>query len=56
VIDRHRIEGKTMNEDDVARLSPACYELINPYSKYRFEVEDGLSRSRPRPLRQPTEQ
>ena len=44
-----------MNEDDIARLSPARYEHINPYGKYRFEVEEGLSRSRLRPLRQPTE-
>ena len=56
VIDRLRAEGKTVNEEDIARLSPARYEHINPYGKYRFEVEDGLSRSRLRPLRQPTEQ
>jgi hypothetical protein len=41
---------------DLARLSPARYEHINPYVKYRFEVEEGLSRSRLRPLRQPNEQ
>ena len=35
-----------MNEEDIARLSPARYEHINPYGKYRFEVEEGLSRSR----------
>ena len=45
-----------MNEEDIARLSPARYEHINPYGKYRFEVEEGLSRSRLRPLRQPSEQ
>jgi len=43
-------------EEDIARLSPARYERINPYGKYRFEVEEGLSRSRLRPLRPPTEQ
>lgn len=56
VIDRLRAEGKTVNEEDIARLSPARYEHINPYGKYRFVVEDGLSRSRLRPLRQPAEQ
>ena len=42
----------------MARLSPARYEHIrSPYGKYlRFEIEEGLSRSRLRPLRQPTEQ
>nr|WP_303652785.1 Tn3 family transposase [Paludisphaera mucosa] len=56
VIKQLRAEGKTVNEEDIARLSPARYEHINPYGKYRFEVEGGLSRSRLRPLRQPTEQ
>jgi TnpA family transposase len=56
VIDRLRAEGKTVKDEDIARLSPARYEHINPYGKYRFEIEVGLSRSRLRPLRQPTEQ
>ena len=55
-IEQLRAEGRTVNEEDIARLSPARYEHINPYGKYRFEVEEGLSRSRLRPLRQPNEQ
>lgn len=55
VIEQLRAEGKTVNEEDIARLSPARYEHINPHGKYRFEVEAGLSRTRLRPLRQPTE-
>jgi hypothetical protein len=62
VIDQLRAEGRTVNEEDIARLSPARYEHINPYGKhinpygkYRFEVEEGLSRSRLRPLRQPSD-
>jgi len=55
VIDQLRAEGRTVNEEDIARLSPARYEHINPYGKYRFEVEEGLSRSRLRLLRQPSE-
>ena len=43
-----------MNEEDIARLSPARYEHINPYGKYRFEVEEGLSRST-RPAKPPPE-
>ena len=54
-IDQLRAEGQTVNEEDMAHLSPARYEHINPYGKYRFEVEEGLSRSRLRPLRQPSE-
>jgi len=30
VIERLRAEGKTVNEEDIARLSPARYEHINP--------------------------
>ena len=55
VIERLRAEGQKMNDEDIARLSPARYEHINLYEKYRFEVEEGLSRSRLRPLRQPSE-
>jgi TnpA family transposase len=51
VIAQLRAEGKTVNDEDIARLSPARYEHINPYGKYRFEVEAGLSRTRLRPLR-----
>jgi rRNA maturation protein Nop10 len=51
-----RAEGRTVDEEDITRLSPARYEHINPYGKYRFEVEEGLSRFRLRPLRQPSEQ
>ncbi len=51
-----RAEGTTVNNEDIARLSPARYEHLNPYGKYRFEVEDGLSRTRLRPLRPHAEQ
>jgi hypothetical protein len=42
-IEQLRTEGESVNEEDIARLSPARYEHINPYGKYRFEVEEGLS-------------
>jgi rRNA maturation protein Nop10 len=51
VIEQLRAEGRTVNGEDIARLSPAHYEHINPYGKYRFKVEEGLSRTRLRPLR-----
>jgi hypothetical protein len=55
VIDRLRAEGRTVKEEEIAPLSPARYEHINPYGKYRFEVEEGLNRFRLRPLRPPSE-
>ncbi len=55
VIEQLRAEGKTVNEEDIARLWPSRYEHLNPYGKCRFEVEAGLSRNRLRPLRAPGE-
>jgi hypothetical protein len=55
VIDQLRAGGRRVNEEDIARLSPARYEHINPDGKYRFEIGEGLSRSHLRPLRQPSE-
>jgi hypothetical protein len=46
---------RTVSEADIARLSPARYEHINPYGNYRFDVEAGLSRTCLRPLRAPGE-
>ncbi len=51
VIERLRAEGKTVNEVDIARLSPARYEHINPYGKYAFDVSGGLGGAVLRPLR-----
>ena len=42
VIERLRAEGQKVNDEDIARLSPARYEHINPYGKYRFEVEEAV--------------
>ena len=55
VIEQLRAEGKTVNEEDIARLWPSRYEHLNPYGKCRFEVEEGLSRTCLRPLRTPSE-
>jgi hypothetical protein len=38
---------------NVAHLSPARYAHINPYGKYRFNVEGEFNRKGLRPLRQP---
>jgi hypothetical protein len=45
-IERLRVEGEAVNEEDMTRLSAARSENIDPYGKYRFEVEEGLSPSR----------
>src|SRR5690348_4255294 len=53
VLERLRAEGRTVSEEDIARLWPARYEHIDPYGKYRSEVQEGLSRTRLLPLRTP---
>lgn len=38
VIDQLRAEGHTINDADVAHLSPARFEHVKPYGKYHFDV------------------
>ncbi len=52
VLDQLRAEGCGIEDADVLHLSPARYEHINPYGRYRFGV-DGAPSDRLRPLRGP---
>jgi len=47
--------GEPVLDEDLVHLSPTLHEHINPYGKYRFDVDHGVSRSGLRPLRQPDE-
>ena len=40
VIEDLKAEGYPVADEDVAHLSPARYEHINPYGRYSFEVVD----------------
>ena len=51
VLDQLRTEGYPMQEDDLAHLSPARFEHINPYGKYAFPIEQAAQRQGLRPLR-----
>ena len=53
VISRLRREGIAVNDADVAHLSPARYGHINPYGKYRFDIDAALDPTVLRPLRDP---
>jgi hypothetical protein len=50
VLDQLRSEGYNV---DVVHLSPARYAHINPYRKYRFNVEGEFHRKGLRSLRRP---
>jgi TnpA family transposase len=53
ILDQLRAEGFLVNDVDVAHLSPARYEHINPYGKYHFDLGRARDRSHLRPLRKP---
>ena len=53
VLDQLRSEGYNVDDVDVVHLSPARYAHINPYGKYRFNVEGEFHRKGLRPLRRP---
>ena len=53
VLDQLRTEDHNVDNGDVVHLSPARYAHINPYGKYRYNVEGELHRKGPRPLRRP---
>ena len=38
-IERLRAEGRIDRDIDLGHLSPALYGHVNPYGKYRFEIE-----------------
>ncbi len=52
-IERLRAEGQLSVDEDLAHLSPTVHEHVNPYGKYRFVLDEELTRRDLRPLRQP---
>jgi len=51
VLEEMRLEGYPVFDDDVAHLSPARYEHINPYGKFFFDIAGNSARQGFRPLR-----
>jgi TnpA family transposase len=51
VLDQLRAEHYTVQEDDLAHLSPARFEHLNPYGKYAFPIDKTAERQGLRPLR-----
>lgn len=50
-INQLKAESLPISEADIVHLSPARYEHINPYGKYRFDLAKNLYRQQLRPLR-----
>ena len=53
VIEQLKKEGHKFEEEDIAHLSPARHEHINPYGKYYFDVDKKFDKKILRVLRQP---
>jgi len=51
VLDYLKREGYPVSEEDIAHLSPARFDHINTYGKYRFNVAENQDRQGLRPLR-----
>jgi TnpA family transposase len=51
VLDQLQTEGYPVAEEDLAHLSPARFEHVNPYGKYVFPIDQALQRHGLRPLR-----
>jgi len=51
ILDDLTTRGHPINEVDFVHLSPARFEHINPYGKFRFEFSDDLTSAGLRPLR-----
>jgi TnpA family transposase len=51
VLDQLRTEGYRVQEEDLAYLSPARFEHVNPYGKYAFPIDQALKRQGLRSLR-----
>lgn len=54
-IDELRAEGHAVSDDDVAHLSPARFEHINPYGRYHFDPALAQARRPLRSLRRPSD-
>jgi TnpA family transposase len=50
-INQLKAENLPISETDIVHLSPARYEHINPYGKYRFDLAKNYYRRQLRPLR-----
>jgi Tn3 transposase DDE domain-containing protein len=50
-LDQLCVQGYPVHEEDLAHLSPARFEYINPFGKYYFPIDQARHRQGLRPLR-----
>lgn len=50
-----REQGREVNDEDIARLSPLGYSHINMLGRYQFYLPEPLNQGEMRPLRNPSD-
>ncbi|MBV8488049.1 MAG: Tn3 family transposase [Planctomycetaceae bacterium] len=51
MIDRLKAKGERIAPEDLAHLSPARFEHINPYGRYQFRVDRWVGKKPLRPIK-----
>ncbi len=54
-VNQLRANGDSVNDADVASLSPRLYEHINMMGRYSFSMPEAVTKGELRPLRDPTD-
>ncbi len=55
-LDHLRAQGETLNDEDIARLSPLCHGHINMLGHYSFTLAELVTKGHLRPLKEASEQ
>ncbi len=50
-LDHLRAQGETLNDEDIARLSPLCHGHINMLGHYSFTLAELVTKGHLRPLK-----
>ncbi|ECX1360732.1 Tn3 family transposase, partial [Escherichia coli] len=50
-----RAQGETLNDEDIARLSPLCHGHINMLGHYSFTLAELVTKGHLRPLKEASE-
>ncbi|MEH4042364.1 Tn3 family transposase, partial [Escherichia coli] len=53
--DHLRAQGETLNDEDIARLSPLCHGHINMLGHYSFTLAELVTKGHLRPLKEASE-
>ncbi len=51
-LDHLRAQGETLNDEDIARLSPLCHGHINMLGHYSFTLAELVTKGHLRPLKE----